>query len=129
VVKAVDPLADATPAAPGSSGAGMRAAQIMLTLGVAALVAAAISHLTGGTSTLLFAFGGLLAIAVGASLFVARSTASVLIRKRSFWLLALGAASSSVCGYGIAGWLPLFLMRSFGLRPGPDQPGTIPASP
>ncbi|HUH10656.1 MAG TPA: MFS transporter, partial [Brevundimonas sp.] len=33
----------------------------------------------------------------------------------SFWLLALGAASSSVCGYGVAGWLPLFFMRSFDL--------------
>ena len=31
------------------------------------------------------------------------------------WLLALGAASSSVCGYGVAGWLPLFFMRSFDL--------------
>jgi len=118
VAKIVDPLADATPAAPGSARAGMRAAQIMLVLGVAALVAAAISHFTGGTSTLLFAFGGLLAIAIGVSLFVARSTASVLIPKRSFWLLALGAASSSVCGYGVAGWLPLFMMRSFGLTLG-----------
>ncbi|RZJ43351.1 MAG: MFS transporter, partial [Brevundimonas sp.] len=53
--------------------------------------------------------------AIGVSLFVARSTASVLIPKPSFWLLALGAASSSVCGYGVAGWLPLFFMRSFNL--------------
>jgi hypothetical protein len=37
------------------------------------------------------------------------------MKKKSFWLLALGAASSSVCGYGVAGWLPLFFMRSFGL--------------
>jgi len=37
----------------------------------------------------------------------------VVIPKKSFWLLALGAASSSVCGYGVAGWLPLFFMRSF----------------
>ena len=35
--------------------------------------------------------------------------------KPSFWLLALGAASSSVCGYGVAAWLPSFFMRSLGL--------------
>lgn len=38
-----------------------------------------------------------------------------LLPKSSFWLLALGAASSSVCGYGVAFWLPSLLMRSFGL--------------
>jgi MFS family permease len=38
-----------------------------------------------------------------------------LLPKPSFWLLALGAASSSVCGYGVAGWLPSFFMRSFDL--------------
>lgn len=38
-----------------------------------------------------------------------------LLPKPSFWLLAFGAASSSVCGYGVAAWLPSFLMRSFGL--------------
>lgn len=38
-----------------------------------------------------------------------------LLVKPSFWLLSLGAASSSVCGYGVAGWLPSFFMRSFGL--------------
>lgn len=36
-------------------------------------------------------------------------------RKPSFWLLAFGAAASSVCGYGVAGWLPSFFIRSFGL--------------
>ena len=35
--------------------------------------------------------------------------------KPSFWLLSFGAASSSVCGYGIAAWLPSFFQRSFGL--------------
>jgi MFS family permease len=40
---------------------------------------------------------------------------ATLLPKPSFWLLAFGAASSSVCGYGIAAWLPSFLMRSFGL--------------
>ncbi|MFZ5670274.1 MAG: spinster family MFS transporter [Pseudomonadota bacterium] len=36
-------------------------------------------------------------------------------RKPSFWLLALGAASSSVCGYGVAFWLPTFFQRSLHL--------------
>lgn len=35
--------------------------------------------------------------------------------KPSFWLLSFGAASSSVCGYGVAAWLPSFFQRSFGL--------------
>lgn len=35
--------------------------------------------------------------------------------KPTFWLLAFGAASASVCGYGLAFWLPSFFMRSFGL--------------
>ena len=43
---------------------------------------------------------------------------STALSKPSFWLLALGAASSSVCGYGVAGWLPSFFMRSFGLTLG-----------
>ncbi|MEH6756013.1 MAG: MFS transporter [Parasphingorhabdus sp.] len=39
----------------------------------------------------------------------------VLSKKRAFWFLALGAASSSMLGYGIAFWLPSLLQRSFGL--------------
>ncbi|WP_297513156.1 MFS transporter [uncultured Caulobacter sp.] len=39
----------------------------------------------------------------------------LLAAKPSFWLLSLGAASSSVCGYGVAAWLPSFFMRSLGL--------------
>jgi len=42
-------------------------------------------------------------------------TAGSLARKSSFWLLALGAASSSMLGYGIGFWLPSLLQRSFGL--------------
>lgn len=42
----------------------------------------------------------------------------VLARKPSFWLLSFGAASSSVCGYGVALWLPSFFMRSLGLTLG-----------
>jgi MFS family permease len=39
----------------------------------------------------------------------------LLLAKPSFWLLSFGAAASSVCGYGVAGWLPSFFMRSFDL--------------
>ncbi|MFZ0266255.1 spinster family MFS transporter [Caulobacter sp.] len=39
----------------------------------------------------------------------------VLAAKPSFWLLSFGAASSSVCGYGVALWLPSFFMRSLDL--------------
>lgn len=35
--------------------------------------------------------------------------------KPSFWLLAFGAAASSICGYGVAFWLPSFFIRSLGL--------------
>jgi predicted MFS family arabinose efflux permease len=39
----------------------------------------------------------------------------VLRRKRSFWALSLGAAASSMMGYGMFFWMPSFLVRSFGL--------------
>jgi len=39
----------------------------------------------------------------------------ILAAKRSFWLLSLGAASSSMVGYGMGFWLPSMLRRSFGL--------------
>ncbi len=39
----------------------------------------------------------------------------LLAAKPAFWLLAFGAASSSLCGYGVAFWLPSLLQRSFGL--------------
>jgi predicted MFS family arabinose efflux permease len=41
--------------------------------------------------------------------------ARVLLPKPSFWLLAFGAAASSVCAYGVAFWLPSFFERSLGL--------------
>ncbi len=41
-------------------------------------------------------------------------TMATLFSKPSFWLLALGAAASSVCGYGVGFWQPSFLERSFG---------------
>lgn len=40
----------------------------------------------------------------------------LLVRKRSFWLISLGAAASSVCGYGVAFWLPSFFERSLGMN-------------
>ena len=43
-----------------------------------------------------------------------RTTARLLARKPSFWLLSFGAACSSMLGYGIAFWLPSLLQRSFG---------------
>ena len=42
-------------------------------------------------------------------------TLRILARKPAFWLLAFGAASSSMLGYGIAFWIPSLLQRSFGL--------------
>ena len=40
---------------------------------------------------------------------------AILAAKPAFWLMAFGAASSSLCGYGVAFWLPSLLQRSFGL--------------
>ena len=39
----------------------------------------------------------------------------IVSKKSSFWLLSFGAAASSVCGYGVAGWLPSFFKRSLHL--------------
>ena len=36
-----------------------------------------------------------------------------LTRKRSFWLLSIGAACSSMMGYGLFAWMPAFLARSY----------------
>jgi MFS family permease len=36
----------------------------------------------------------------------------LLAGKKSFWLLAFGAASASICGYGVSFWIPTFLKRS-----------------
>ncbi|WP_395651562.1 spinster family MFS transporter [Brevundimonas sp.] len=116
VVVAADPTATATPIVIGT-GPGRLASLIMLGLGGGLLALSLLDRLTGaiGGSPLVWAFGGGLALVIGVSLMIARTTASFVIPKPSFWLLALGAASSSVCGYGVAGWLPLFFMRSFDL--------------
>lgn len=44
-----------------------------------------------------------------------REVFGAILHKPSFWLLSFGAAASSVCGYGIAAWLPSFFQRSFHL--------------
>lgn len=100
-----------------SDAVGRTAAKILLGVGASCLILAGLGQFAGLAigSPLVLAFGGMLALVIGISFWVARVTASVVLPKRSFWLLALGAASSSVCGYGVAGWLPLFFMRSFNL--------------
>ncbi len=40
---------------------------------------------------------------------------AILVKKPAFWLLAIGAGMSSLCGYGLALWTPAILMRSYGL--------------
>ena len=40
----------------------------------------------------------------------------ILAAKPSFWLLAFGAASSSMLGYGMGFWLPSLMKRSFGME-------------
>jgi MFS family permease len=107
----------ADPPAAGSTRVGRIAALIMLSIGAASLITGAIQYFgTGDRSVALtWVFGGLLAGVIGLSLRVAQVAASAVLPKPSFWLLGLGAASSSICGYGVAGWMPLFFMRSFEL--------------
>lgn len=45
-----------------------------------------------------------------------RAIFSSLVQKPSFWLMSLGAAFSSMMGYGLFFWLPSFLVRSYGLE-------------
>lgn len=56
-------------------------------------------------------FDGGAKLASGASIAAVIAT---LMTKRSFWTLSLGAASSSIMGYGLFAWLPAFFVRSFG---------------
>lgn len=114
---AAAPAAAPAPLIAGPTGPGRVASLIMLGLGAGCMALAALGQFAGVAigNPLIWAFGGGLALVIGISLMIAKATASVVIRKPSFWLLALGAASSSVCGYGVAGWLPLFFMRSFDL--------------
>jgi MFS family permease len=109
---AVDAPAVAAPANDGRLG--KRVAQGLLGLAAGLVILAALAHFNViAASALVLVFAGLLVGVIGGSLMIARVTATAVIPKPSFWLLALGAASSSVCGYGVAGWLPLFMMRSF----------------
>jgi predicted MFS family arabinose efflux permease len=43
------------------------------------------------------------------------SVFAVLARKPSFWLLSFGAASGSICGYGLGFWLPSYFSTNLGL--------------
>ena len=38
-----------------------------------------------------------------------------LLHKPSFWIMSLGAACSSMMGYGLFFWMPSFLVRSYGI--------------
>ncbi len=38
---------------------------------------------------------------------------SVVAKKRTFWFLAIGAACSSMMGYGLFFWIPSFIIRSY----------------
>ena len=43
------------------------------------------------------------------------ATFRLLFSKPSFWLLAFGAACSSIMGYGLFAWLPSLFVRSYGM--------------
>ena len=45
-----------------------------------------------------------------------RTIVAKLMHKPSFWIISLGASSSSMMGYGLFFWLPSFFVRSFGLE-------------
>lgn len=105
-----------TPSPGGSTGLGRKVA--LASFGIAGVFAGlgALSLMgVGVQNPVIPFFGAGLFTVIGISLWIAKSTGDVIMRKKSFWLLSLGAASSSVCGYGVAGWLPLFFMRSFDL--------------
>lgn len=40
---------------------------------------------------------------------------AILARKPSFWLLSFGAASASICGYGLGFWFPTFFKEDLGI--------------
>lgn len=41
---------------------------------------------------------------------------AILAKKPSFWLMGFAAGFSSMCGYGLAYWMPSVLIRSFGFE-------------
>lgn len=56
--------------------------------------------------------GGVVGVPPGTAPFF--SVAHRVCATPSFWLLSLGAACSSICGYGLGFWLPSYFMRSEG---------------
>ncbi len=44
----------------------------------------------------------------------AREVLKTLVKKPSFWTLAIGASFSSMMGYGLFAWVPALLIRSYG---------------
>ncbi|MBO9377751.1 MFS transporter [Sphingomonas histidinilytica] len=53
--------------------------------------------------------------AAGATAVGLGTVIATLLTKPSFWLLSVGAACSSMMGYGLFFWLPSFFVRSFGI--------------
>jgi len=43
-----------------------------------------------------------------------KQVGQTIFKKRSFWFMSFGAASSSMMGYGLFGWMASYLVRSFG---------------
>ncbi|MBN4055968.1 MFS transporter, partial [bacterium AH-315-J23] len=43
-----------------------------------------------------------------------KEVGKTIFKKPSFWFMSFGAASSSMMGYGLFGWMASFLVRSFG---------------
>lgn len=43
-----------------------------------------------------------------------KQVGKTIFKKPSFWFMSFGAASSSMMGYGLFGWMASFLVRSFG---------------
>lgn len=120
-VTAAKPATVATPAlnpfeVPDDTGLGKKVALASFGIGGVFAALGILSLLgIGAQNPVIPFFGAGLMAVIGISLWIAKSTGNVIMKKKSFWLLSLGAASSSVCGYGVAGWLPLFFMRSFEL--------------
>lgn len=105
-----------SPAASDDTGLGRKVALVCFGIGGVFAALGLLSLMKIGIQNPLIPFFGAgLMTVIGISMWIAKTTGSVIMKKKSFWFLSLGAASSSVCGYGVAGWLPLFFMRSFDL--------------
>lgn len=92
-------------------GAVFGVASLVL-IGLVALVFGSAGVITSVLLYALFAVGGAL---IGANLGFVWDVTAVLLKKwRSFILLCLGAACSSMMGYGLFFWIPSFIVRSYG---------------